>query len=156
MWIFYRIKYFVENFLYGIKRFIQRGKRGYSDYDIFDMSYWFVEVIVPMLKQLKETKHSYPCNMTEEEWDNQLDKMIKCFIEMSEDGCSMKNEYKDKLFGSIEWNEFVENINKDETEEYKELREKWINREEEIWNYREKMKKEAFDLFSKHFWNLWD
>ena len=26
MWIFYRIKYFVENFLYGIKRFIQRGK----------------------------------------------------------------------------------------------------------------------------------
>ena len=75
---------------------------------------------------------------------------------MSEDGCSMKNEYKDKLFGSIEWNEFVENINKDETEEYKELREKWLNRQEEIWNYREKMKKEAFDLFSKHFWSLWD
>ena len=77
MWIFYRIKYFVENFLYGIKRFIQRGNRGYSDDDIFDMSCWFIEVIVPMLKQLKETKHGYPCNMTEEEWDNQLDKMIK-------------------------------------------------------------------------------
>ena len=68
----------------------------------------------------------------------------------------MKNEYRDELFGNIKWNEFVENINKDETEEYKELREKWLNRQEEIWNYREKMKKEAFDLFSKHFWSLWD
>lgn len=149
MWIFNRIKRFIKDIPYKIKWFIQRGKRGYSDCDIFDMSYWFIQVIVPMLKQLKETKHGYPCDMTEKEWDNQLDKMIKCFIEMSEDGCSMKNEYENKLFENIEWNE-------EETEEHKELREEWLNREEEIWNYREKMKKEAFDLFSKHFWNLWD
>lgn len=156
MWIFYRIKDFIEGFPYRIKRFIQRGKKGYSDYDTFDISYWFIQVIIPMLKQLKETKHGYPCHMTMEEWDSKLDKMIKCFIEMSEDGCSMKNEYQDELFDNINWNEFVENINKEETKEHKELREKWRNREEEIWDYREKMKKEAFDLFSECFWNLWD
>ena len=64
-------------------------------------------------------------------------------------GVYIKNEYENKLFENIEWNE-------EETEKHKELREEWLNREEEIWNYREKMKKEAFDLFSKHFWNLWD
>lgn len=144
---FYKIK----SFIYKIKWFIQRGKRGYSDCDIFDVSDWFIQVIVPMLKQLKETKHGYPWDMTEKEWDNQLDKMIKCFMEMSENGCSMKNEYKDKFFEIFD----LEDTNKDDTEEYKELSEKWSNREKEIDNYKEKMKIEAFNLFSKYFWNLW-
>lgn len=144
---FYKIK----SFIYKIKWFIQRGKRGYSDYDIFDISDWFIQVIVPMLKQLKETKCGYPCDMTEEEWNSQLDKMIKCFMEISEDGCSMKNEYENKVFESFD----IEDTNKDKTEECKELREKWLSREKEINNYKEKMKIEAFNLFSKYFWNLW-
>lgn len=145
---FYKIK----NFIYKIKWFIQRGKRGYSDYDILDISDWFIQVIVPMLKQLKETKCGYPCDMTEEEWNNQLDKMIRCFMEISEDGCSMRNEYENKVFESFD----IEDINKDETEEHKKLREKWLSREKEIDNYKEKMKIEAFNLFSKYFWSLWD
>ena len=144
---FYKIK----SFIYKIKWFIQRGKRGYSDYDIFDISDWFTQVIVPMLKQLKETKCGYPCDMTEEEWNSQLDKMIKCFMEISEDGCSMKNEYENKVLESFD----IKDTNKDKTEECKELREKWLSREKEINNYKEKMKIEAFNLFSKYFWNLW-
>ena len=144
---FYKIK----SFIYKIKWFIQRGKRGYSDYDIFDISDWITQVIVPMLKQLKETKCGYPCDMTEEEWNSQLDKMIKCFMEISEDGCSMKNEYENKVLESFD----IKDTNKDKTEECKELREKWLSREKEINNYKEKMKIEAFNLFSKYFWNLW-
>ena len=38
----------------------------------------------------------------------------------------------------------------------KEIREKYIERENEIFNYRNKMKDEAFVLLQKYFWNLWD
>ena len=37
-----------------------------------------------------------------------------------------------------------------------ELKEKYFNREQEIFEYRNKMKDEAFDLIKKYFWNLWD
>jgi hypothetical protein len=36
-------------------------------------------IILPMLKQLKETKHGYPIDLTEQEWDEILDEMIWAF-----------------------------------------------------------------------------
>jgi hypothetical protein len=37
-----------------------------------------------------------------------------------------------------------------------ELKENYWKKEREINDYRDKMKNEGFELFSKHFWNLWD
>ena len=90
---------------------------------------------------LKETKHGYPCDMTAEEWDNQLDRMIYCFTEMQEDKCSQKNEYEEQYFQKMS--------------DYK-LRELWLQRNAEIYKYRTKMQTEGFELFNKYFRNLWD
>lgn len=155
MWIFYRILYFIRDIPKNIKWFIQRGIRGYADKDVWSMDYWFERTIIPMLKQLKEIKHGYPMDMEEAEWDAELSKMIKCFTEMSEYSCSMKNEY-DKEFHEIIWEDMAKKeINKPDNHA-KEIRENWFQREKEISNYRVKMKDEAFRLFSKYFWNLWD
>ena len=57
-----------------------------------------------------------------------------------------------EVTGSISLNKFV----KDNQEYFKELRNKWLDREEEIADYKTHMKDKAFKLFSKHFYNLWD
>ena len=59
MWRLYRIIDFFKYLPKEIKWFCQRGKRGYSDMDVYGIDDWFLTVIVPMLRQLKETKHGW-------------------------------------------------------------------------------------------------
>lgn len=160
MWIFYRIKDFIRYIPRNIKWFFQRGFRGYSDNDVWDMDGWFLSVIVPMLKQLKETKHGYPCNLTEKEWDNILSKMIFYFEEADDFRCSKQNEYA-KSFREITWEDGILNLDENkmtdiEKKNYHEIKHKYFNRSIELDKYRDKKKNQAFILFSKYFWNLWD
>ena len=97
MWIFYRIINFIKRIPKETKWFFQRGKRGWADIDVICMDYWFFRTVIPMLKRLKDTKHGYPVDMTEEEWDEKLNKMIRCFEEANEDTCSIKNEYDEEF-----------------------------------------------------------
>lgn len=159
MWIFYRIINFFKYLPNNIKWFIQRGIRGYSDYDTWDIDYWFLNTIVPMLKQLKENKHGYPGNITAEEWDNILDKMILYFTEANEETSSKKNEYK-KDFSKILWNDNkmirYEDLTPSQQKYYNDIKHKYFNREYELCKYRNKKLKQGFILFNNWFWNLWD
>ena len=154
MWIFYRIINFIKRIPKEIKWFFQRGKRGWADIDVICMDYWFFRTVIPMLKKLKDTKHGYPVDMTEEEWDEKLNKMIRCFEEANEDTCSIKNEY-DEEFGTF-WDKVIDNPKTNNSIEYLEISDKWRKRNDEIYDYRNKMKNEAFKLFSEYFWSLWD
>ena len=142
-----------------IKECYQRIKRGWCDSDVFSIDNWFESVIVDMLKQLKETKHGYPADMTSEEWDSKLDRMIYCFTEMQEDKCSEKNEYEDEYMQQTGFRQVTANgktftaIQNYSDEELKKL---WFNRELEIDNYRRSMQDEGFELFNTYFRNLWD
>jgi len=72
-----------------IKYFIQRGKRGYSDRDGWGMHSYTAEIILAMLKKLKENDYSIPSCIThvdgkevytfeegKKKWDDILDTMI--------------------------------------------------------------------------------
>jgi len=48
-------------------------------YDVWSMDITLALIILPMLKQLKATKHGYPSNLTEKKWEIILDKMIWSF-----------------------------------------------------------------------------
>lgn len=161
-------------------RFIkQRAKRGYADEDAWDIHCWFLETIVPMLKQLKQEKHGYPCDMTEEEWDKELDEMIFNFTEAHEETCSFENKYEKQHQEAI--HEFIEKygifgeglateeeIKKQketrtirvhsmvELPEYQEIARNWLDEEIKKAKYIDNCKNKAFELFSKYFWDLWD
>lgn len=62
-----------------IKWFIQRGKRGWADCDVWSMDWYLIKTITPMLKHLKNVNHGYPYGITEEEWNNILSEMIAGF-----------------------------------------------------------------------------
>ena len=90
--IFYKIIDFFKYLPQEIKYFWQRGIRGYSDRDVLGIDEWFLNIIVPMLEQLKETKLGYPPDLTSEQWNDILDRIIFCFKEANEETCSMVNE----------------------------------------------------------------
>jgi hypothetical protein len=64
-----------------IKWFCQRGRRGYSDCDVWSFDWYLAEVISKGCKQLAKEKHGYPYGLTEEEWDVIINKISDGFEE---------------------------------------------------------------------------
>lgn len=84
-----------------IKWFYQRGKRGYSDCDIWGFDDYLAEIISNGCKKLAKEKHGYPVNLTEEEWDIIINKIADGFAEYRkimdhEDGYKLTPEEFDK------------------------------------------------------------
>lgn len=117
-------------------------KNGY-DYNIDIFAKWYIILtrISYCLKQANEDitdiVNEYAEDFTQAVWgdDSFMDHMVPCRFDSK---------------GKPTCYELVTN------EPSKELREKYFNREQEIFEYRDKMKDEAFDLIKKYFWNLWD
>lgn len=62
-----------------IKYFIQRGKRGYSDFDLMDFDAYLLELIPNALKDFNHKRDTYPSELSDEEWNDILNKIIFCF-----------------------------------------------------------------------------
>ena len=125
---------------FSIKNFFQRGRNGYARVDVWDIDYWFKKTLINMLGDLIEGSVSYPLEMkSHEEWLEILKYMRFCFMESQEETCSRKNEYDNYLSCG--------------TDEQKNL---WLKRDQELYEYRQKMQKEALNLFVKYFNSLWD
>lgn len=61
----------------------QRIKRGFDDSETWSLYTTISKFILPRLKRFKEINIAYPGNLTSEEWDNTLDKIIKAFEYLS-------------------------------------------------------------------------
>ena len=64
--------------------------------------------------------------------------------------CSEKNEYEEEYLNSICKG------NQENLEKLQDIRDKWLDREEKIGNYKNHMKDKALKMFSKYYYNLWD
>ncbi len=63
-----------------VKHFIQRGRRGYSDEDVWGLHYHLSEVLYRSLTDLRNNIHSYPLDFqSSDEWKAVLDEMIEGF-----------------------------------------------------------------------------
>ncbi len=108
-------------------------------------------------------------------WEETLERMAFLARETGEDTCSMKNPYgnqidfyyelfdrkwkhKDKLLKDGE--DKLTHVGPERDPEFGEdfmvLRERYINYENKIYEYRNKCKDEFFVLLSRYFWDLWD
>ena len=64
----------------NIKYFWQRGKRGYSDCDCWNIEYFLCDIMPEMIKQLRETTCSYPNKLSGlKEWKKILKEMEEAF-----------------------------------------------------------------------------
>lgn len=166
-----RIKVVVIGFprytYYGIKYFIQRGRRGWADCDTWSLDNYLSEWLPAALRHLKETKHGVPCGMfdglpqddngngTEEawpiaeaRWDDIMNKMIAGFEawERMEDGLYEK-----------ELGEYPLDRPKDVSKEaWKAKRDERFKKSEVLRAHDQKIHDEGMALFIKHFSSLWD
>jgi hypothetical protein len=61
----------------------QRIKRGYSEYDTYSFDTFLAPIIVGGAKRIKERALSHPAEITKEEWNIILDKIILAFEKAS-------------------------------------------------------------------------
>ena len=127
---FCRLKYEVKKVIQSIRYGFQRMFKGYDNVDVFDTFYQFSKRYHKIFIELRKSNCSYPYNMTEEEWDNILDRMITHLYYMDETNV----------------------VNKLENDAPKGLSPSYSA----IHKVMNKHKEEFFKLFSEYFYNLWD
>jgi hypothetical protein len=111
--------------------------RGYSYGDIWDMDYWFMRTVKPMLIHLRDNGIGIPNDLYQEgaenereAWESVLTEMINCLDLMDEDNAQAHLGIAD---------------NDHSVESYKKLN-----------DFMDENKDRFFELFSKHFYSLWD
>jgi hypothetical protein len=129
MWIFRRLWHTFIGKCRKLKGRCQRFIRGWADEDTWCINYWFVETLIPMMKEYRKGNNGYPFELTEEEWDNIVDDMIYYLEGMTEEGATRQ------LYG----------------------KEQQVTQEtiRETYNYMRDSKDKFFELFAKYFENLW-
>lgn len=149
-------------------------------WDTWGMYHTLALIILPMLKQLKETKHGAPGSMPAfeqttnqypqmsftfykeddeeawrqgfEQWNVILDKMIWSFEQLLDENW---DEQYWIVKGEIDWEDMDRPFEKDE--QSREV--KWIKESVVDWDGRAKHAKliqEGLELFGKYFQDLWD
>jgi hypothetical protein len=76
------------------KWFIQRGYRGYSDSDVWDLASYLSGWMPDALKQLERTKHGTPIGMTPNGWATRLRLMREGFVAVKEMDNLVFEDYK--------------------------------------------------------------
>jgi len=136
-----------------IKYFIQRGRKGYSTFDLYSLSYYLADLISNALKEFKENEFmGIPTRIYEESKENEKVALKKW------------NKILDKIIDTFET---VKKITESEviyiptdTPNFKEARESFRKLAKELpaklLTYKEAKKyEEGFDLFKKYFLDLW-
>lgn len=117
-------------------------------WDTWSMDHTLAEIILPMLKQLKETKHGYPASLSEKKWDDILDQMIFSFESKVNDDWESQfyTGEPDFQFKQLEdgMSEMVEGPNHTS-----------VFDKEGYEAYAKRIQK-GFTLFGKYYQNLWD
>jgi hypothetical protein len=130
----YRVPRLPRHICSEIYWFIQRGKRGYADCDVWDFDHYLTKVIPGALRQLKRISHGYPNDLTPEKWDKILEQIIEGF-ELAHKGVTTLDDYtkNEKVYKMFRKND-IDSPTKAEV--------KKVDR--------------GFKLFQKYFGALWD
>lgn len=130
--LYYRIRNKIRDAWYDFRCRCQRFKRGWAYGDVWDIDQWFMCTIKPMLIHLKNNGTSYPIGFNDiSEWRTVLEEMINCLDFMDED-------YTFRFLGFDNYDRMT--------------RDDW----EHVYEIRINNKNRFFELFSEHFYDLWD
>lgn len=144
-----------------IRNFIQRGKKGYCDEDLYSIDAWFIDIFPRMLEEFIECKRGYPYNrerLYEEVknmppvWLERQKEVVNKMLEKYGDSYNLEDgmccwiiillRMKHCFERCDEWHEDYDVYRKEEL---------YVKMNEQV----EKYKKEAFYLLEKYFYDLW-
>ena len=67
-----------------IKWFIQRGRRGFSNYDLWSFDSYLSRMLPAAFDEMRRISHGHPGGLTPEEWDGVLEELAQGFREYHE------------------------------------------------------------------------
>ena len=148
----------IKRFFRKLKWAYQRATKGYCEFDVWDMSMWFIDVVPNMLEDLANNGHGYPGNSqfdTFEKWSTYLKDLADKFRQADEDYCEERNLYED------EFNKRVDEALKQDALRVNvfcddDFSHNYFKEEVRIQDVRNGYLDEAFENFRKVFWELWD
>lgn len=124
--LFYRIRFLARDIPWKLRRNWQRFRRGWAYSDVWDIDYWFMEMLEPMLRHLKEHHFGNPFDYTDEEWESRLGEMADHLHLMDEENVT------EEIYGG-------------DATKFKE-----------IYETMQEHKEEFFEMFAHDFYALWD
>lgn len=86
----------------SIKHWWQRRRKGWDDSETWSLDYTISRFIVPRLKRFGEIRNGYPVRLSEEGWDEILNKMIRAHEINIKDG--------EGVVEQEEWGEYEEGM----------------------------------------------
>ena len=157
-----------------LKKFYQRGKKGYCDEDLWDLYDWFTKLFPKMLDEFLINTNGFPCGMCptdvtdkdlwykdqQRKWEYEVKKLIWDLREANDETCSEKK--------NIDYDFKFEIIKEDKNSHYSTLNityptekdeqnsELSLKRDKEIDQYKKEHFEKALDQFKKIARNLWD
>ena len=168
------MKYKIKNFFRNIKYAFQRVKRGFSDYDVWDIDMWFCQTLPSMLERLAQTTHGFPYefreaydidvvngSMTPEEaddaayknWQIVLRQMASIIREAHEATRLKTNPYEKAYFNELTKKDTsITNLITDSSD----VGNAYLQHEIELDTYSRQKLEEGLNLFKKYFYDLWD
>jgi len=124
----------IQDLYYKVKYFIQRGKRGWADCDVWDLDHYICDLMIQTLTHLKTITNGCPPELFDKNATNQSWKWEKILDEIIEGFNAGKEIIDEKNIFNIE------NI-EDYQKEYKYLLKKF---------------NKGIELLKQYFFYLWD
>ena len=148
---------YFRDWYYECKYGFQRMFRGYDDKQVFNLDLELIKHIHKILKAFRKDCISYPNQLTYEEWLSILDEMILCFQEAHPETCSLINdiEYDVAFLHRRQGKGFFNIEAVYPTEEDKEKKELYFQKEKEISDYQMNNLNKGIKLLSTHLRNIW-
>jgi len=147
-WIRHGIWNKIIDFPSEVKYFIQRGKRGIADGDVWGFDHYLASVISKGTDKLIKNAHGYPSNLkNSRQWSTILRKISKTF----------KTAEKITSLDLIYLSTKKENKNRKKIIKVtREHNKEWDSKDKVMTEAENEAYKEGWALFQKYFFNLWD
>ena len=150
---------------WNLKCGYERVMKGYSERDVVEMYSFILNLIPNMLEDMVTGDISaYPGNEEFdkfEKWQDYIMGMAGEFRELREDWCESKNEYAEEFYKKLRETRretrngnFV-NVEYEEDEEFKELKELYFDRVRELTQQQNEATRKAFADLASNFYALW-
>ena len=119
MRLYYKIKNAIQDFRYDLRCRCQRFKRGYAYGDVWDMDFWFMRTVKPMLIHLRDHGIGIPWDLYNHEdeneridWENILTEMVECLDLMDEDAAQEYLGIADDNYSAESYNRVTDFMDK--------------------------------------------
>lgn len=138
----------------------RRVKYGWAYQDCWNLDYWVLEILPPMLRHMADEGCAYPGNKpfeTPEQWNDWLHSTADVLESLQEDNWYSQNEYEKDFHQLSRWrDEFNSNITLTNGQDYETLSKLYLMRTHELSDERQKLIENTFLQLAKYFTLLWD